>query len=237
MNTAPTAPFPTVTFYAVFAYTEDGNRFRLSGWYQNQNTAVDRWYGFDDARFREHKVTLADGEAVRFFAVRASNDPDWVTSPVAAKVEVITREDFDARPVPEPEPAPTPKAKRKVTRTIDGIKWVSKGDKTWVTEDGVYTVEYVDDFETECDDEHPVKLTGWMRVSIARNPHHWPGDARWAVRDGKRGYKCPGGQIHHYGLWVGGATEGEPQVIVRSESFKDAAMCVATYTRTGKTFD
>lgn len=129
--------------------------------------------------------------------------------------------------------------KRTATRTIDGIKWISKGDKQWESEDGRWAVEYVDDFETECDVPHPVKITAADRAAFHAATswdrlNNWPQHVRMAIEDGKRGYYCDGGEVHHYGQWVSGAVSGEPQVIIRDDTFEGAASAVARHIATGK---
>jgi hypothetical protein len=51
--------------------------------------------------------------------------------------------------------------------------------------------------ETSCDEPHPIRL--------GRNPEHYSGEP-WqradAIRAGKRGYLCPGGETHLYPVWI-----------------------------------
>lgn len=53
------------------------------------------------------------------------------------------------------------------------------------------------DAETFCDEPHPIRL--------GRSPQHYPGEP-WertqAIRDGKPGYLCPGGEVHLYPVWI-----------------------------------
>lgn len=118
------------------------------------------------------------------------------------------------------------------TRTFHGITFVSLGGKQWETEDGKWAVEYVDDFETECMEPHPVKITKQMRDSYNHTPVHsrgrWPSALRDAIELGKRGYYCEGNDVHYYGLWVAGHAGGS-DVVNREESFSDSASHLALY--------
>lgn len=122
------------------------------------------------------------------------------------------------------------------TRTFDGIKFVNQGDKRWLTEDGKWEVSYVDDFETECDAEHPMRITAahrreWNAMSdyertdfALRNR-----DLAYALRNYKSGYLCPGNSTHFYGLWVAGAVEGDPEVVNREDTFTASADHLARF--------
>jgi hypothetical protein len=162
--------------------------------------------------------------------IKVWQDPTWITSPdryLSASEVTVIRE---------------VKAPRKATRTIKGIKWVSQGDRRWLSEDGQWTVEYVDDFETECEHEHPVKITRQMREAFFA-ASEWDQDHRWdwkvamAIREGRKGYMCYGGEVHFYGLWVAGAVTGEPEVIIRDDTFEGAASAVARHIETGELWD
>lgn len=50
---------------------------------------------------------------------------------------------------------------------------------------------------TFCEEPHPVRL--------GRNPRHYdnePSDRRMAINDGRKGYRCPGGEEHLYPVWI-----------------------------------
>lgn len=51
--------------------------------------------------------------------------------------------------------------------------------------------------DTFCEEPHPVRL--------GRNPEHYsgePSERAAAIRYGKRGYLCPGGEAHTYPVWI-----------------------------------
>ena len=127
------------------------------------------------------------------------------------------------------------KPARKVTRTVDGITWISQGDKKWVTEDGAFSIEWDDTFETECDDAHPVKLSQRLRDEIRATPGLFPYEAKMAVEEGRKGYLCPGCEVHHYGLWTGGP-ESDNDCIARDENLKVVMRNVARFVNTGERF-
>jgi hypothetical protein len=127
------------------------------------------------------------------------------------------------------------------SQKIDGIKWISQGNKTWLSEDGLWALEYIDDFTTECENPHPVKISNEYRKKFfATLPHErsmkFSMEVRFVIQEGKRGYYCEGGMTHYYGLWVSGAAPGTtgPEVIIRAETFKEAAQAVAEHLNTGK---
>lgn len=133
-----------------------------------------------------------------------------------------------------------PRKPRTATRTIDGIKWVSKGDERWESEDGRYDIEHVHDFETECEVPHPVRITPAMAAEVRKAvatdyrpavEHRYGREVVTAVEEGRRGYHCEGGQVHFYSQWVAGPTNVNSVVIIRSDTFTDAAQTVARFAR------
>jgi hypothetical protein len=82
---------------------------------------------------------------------------------------------------------------RKMTR--HGVTVVGGGG-FYVTLDGRFEVVKVDDFETSCDEPHPVKLP--------REKWFMDGDydsrGRWVTKL-KKGYRCEGGGTHFYVAW------------------------------------
>lgn len=319
----------TITAQAVFAVTDyTMTRVRLSEPIEDWHTAQERWNTYDWARLGG-RVTVINGEPVRFFVVRAMDDPEWKDAQVIehrfgkpARPEVrfidfdahhfmtksgplsavreyaaaqgirgteggyLRREDgsvvvqgwwnyirmnirnlrkdrkavaaalayhFGVKP-PQPR-----KARKPVTRTVDGIKFIAQGDKQWMTEDGHFVIEWTDDFEYECDDVHPMRISRERRIALSsvinqygttaaarmkflpggkENPVYGaPQEEIDAVIDGRKGYQCPGGEYHFYGLWVSGAVKGEPEVIARDESFAAALSHVAKHIATGETWE
>ena len=86
-------------------------------------------------------------------------------------------------------------------RITPDVRLVSRGGGFWVSEDGRWEVKYDDDFTTECDRAHPVRLTTELRTLVSERPWLWPVEAVEAVRARKAGYLCPGEQEHPYGRW------------------------------------
>lgn len=86
-------------------------------------------------------------------------------------------------------------AKRKRQLDRHGVSVVGGGG-FYTTLDGRFEVVKVDDFETWCDEPHPVKLP--------REKWFMSGDydsrGRW-VQKLKKGYHCQGGREHFYTAW------------------------------------
>lgn len=126
------------------------------------------------------------------------------------KIHAI-RKELATRPLAEPIPAPAKQWKPQ-RQTRYGLTLVG-GNGYWETEDGRYVVQYDDEFLTECEEPHPVRLgragTERLRRLLAEHGERWfvsrhgPGQAALdALRQGKRGYYCPGGEEHTYGMWA-----------------------------------
>lgn len=88
----------------------------------------------------------------------------------------------------------------------------------YVTEDGLYEVQFVDDYETECDEPHPVKVRAdTPGAEFQANEARRAGcNLKRKTKRTKKGYveyltwQCPGGLTHFYSRWtVGLAGEGE----------------------------
>lgn len=86
-----------------------------------------------------------------------------------------------------------PAKSRKMTR--HGVT-VHGGSGFYVTPDGRFEVVKVDDFETSCDDPHPVKLPRekWFTAG------DYDSRGRWVTKL-KKGYLCEGGETHFYVAW------------------------------------
>lgn len=86
-----------------------------------------------------------------------------------------------------------PAKSRKMTR--HGVT-VHGGSGFYVTPDGRFEVVKVDDFETSCDDPHPVKLPRekWFTAG------DYDSRGRWVTKL-KKGYRCEGGETHFYVAW------------------------------------
>jgi hypothetical protein len=124
--------------------------------------------------------------------------------------------------------------KRTATRIVDGIRW-TRSEHRWVTEDGRFEIQYDDDFETECDAPHPMRVSQSDIKRYRQHGHqhgHGNDPAFKAIRDGRKGWLCEGGEIHFYGQWVAG-TVGDVDVITRTDTLKDAMQDVAHFVQTG----
>jgi hypothetical protein len=87
------------------------------------------------------------------------------------------------------------------------IKFKRESAGMYVTEDGRASVEYVDNYETECDEPHPVRMrvdrldrfSDWYRNRLL----HMPGaKRRWRNGVEYLSYQCPGNESHFYGRWI-----------------------------------
>lgn len=134
-----------------------------------------------------------------------------------------------------PEPV---KPKRKATRIFHGVRFVHQDDGSWLTEDGQFVVALEDGFMTDCEDEHPVRITQDMKdrfnADLARigdnaTMSRWGITPYLAIKQGKKGFMCPGGEDHTYSLWVAGAVKGEPEVVNREETFTASAKHLAQF--------
>lgn len=74
-----------------------------------------------------------------------------------------------------------------------GVKLISDGTGSWVTEDGRYQVYRDDAYMTECEEPHPVKLP---RDEWTSEWDYDKGEMRTV-----KGYQCQGGAWHNYTRW------------------------------------
>jgi hypothetical protein len=93
--------------------------------------------------------------------------------------------------------------------TVTKMRLLSEGDGHWKSEDGRVAIHRDSTFETECElAPHPVRLGraeyAWYRGLDAWDKEHRvePYEKRMALREGKRGYLCPGGETHYYTMWT-----------------------------------
>lgn len=127
------------------------------------------------------------------------------------------------------------------TRIVRGVRFIRQDDGSWEDEDGRYVIAYDDTFESECDDEHPMKISKSMRERFYADTqweqdHSWPFYIRDAIRNGRRGYLCPGCEPHNYGLWVAGEKGNVDEVISRDEKLTDAMYHIAKFIETGRMY-
>jgi len=89
------------------------------------------------------------------------------------------------------------------TRILDGVRFTRQDNGVWISEDkdGRFRIESDEDNITECENEHPVRITPAIVKSVREQTRLWCQAARFAVADGQRGYLCPGGQEHNYTTW------------------------------------
>jgi hypothetical protein len=73
----------------VFAVTSDNAKHRISDAADNK-TATEEWYAFDDRRVKDRTPQFIDGKLVKFFAVRAADDPDWPADAPVKAVQALT---------------------------------------------------------------------------------------------------------------------------------------------------
>lgn len=199
----------------------DCTTVKVAASFTDEATAIETQVGLENLR-------IAKGIKVReqYFAVREENDPH---SPLIALLKAEPEEVSEAPQKP----------RKPRTRTVEGITLVSQGNHYWKSEDGNYTIEYDDTFETECDTPHPVKISAatrrWWAGLTSHERAHVPSDLRFALEDGKKGYYCLGGRVHHYSLWVA-YSEIKGDVIIRAETFGEALDALGRHIRTGETW-
>lgn len=83
------------------------------------------------------------------------------------------------------------------------IKRDSPGN--YYTDDGRFEINLVDDYETECDDPHPVRLrvdtmthySDWFKKSLMSK-----GTIKWKKGVEYLCYYCEGNETHFYSRWI-----------------------------------
>lgn len=118
-------PATAITEHILYAVTEDNQRHRISepkGW----DAAVAQWHRYDDVRHYERKTWHIGEQPVKFFAVRAEDDPEWPASAPIAEVS--------GSPV---KPAPAIKQ----TDDTTPLKWHRDRPGRQVSTDGRFAVE------------------------------------------------------------------------------------------------
>jgi len=128
----------------------------------------------------------------------------------------------------------TPAARRsvKTKRTIDGVTFLRVGDRQWRTEDGQYEVVYGFGGYTECEENHPVRITAGV-AAAARDAQgtSWARPILDAIAAGRAGYTCNAGSEHPYNVWhvwnLGGNDYADG--LTAFVSFNDAAKSLASY--------
>jgi hypothetical protein len=185
--------------------------------HSNYDAALGAWYAADDAR-------IAAGTPMRelFYAVRDDSDQSDPT------VALLHQPEAEAKPP------------RRQTRTVPGtdIKLINQGDGRWVSEDDKYMVERVDDYETECDDAHPVKIGRHLRNMFNEavkdgTDHLWNRDLHAAIVAGRKGYRCEGGEVHFYSMWEASA---DNELVSRDDTFSDALRYLGRHIETGRIY-
>jgi hypothetical protein len=119
---------------------------------------------------------------------------------------------------------------RPAVRVVDGLRLVSAGDHTWVTADNRYVVRYGYGGVTECETDHPVKLTpALVKIANEMSNTTWAQPILDAVRNGQRGFICPAGSEHAYDCWQvwDNETDDYADGLSYAESFDDASRNLA----------
>ncbi len=128
----------------------------------------------------------------------------------------------------------TPTARRsvKTTRTVNGVTLLRVGDKQWRTEDGQFEIVYGFGGYTQCEEDHPVRITAHLAAS-AREAQgtSWAQPILKAIAAGRRGYLCEAGNEHPYNMWqVWNIARNDYADDLRAcDSFTDAAKALAAY--------
>lgn len=127
------------------------------------------------------------------------------------------------------------KARKPVIRTIDGLRLVSR-DGAWWTEDSRYEIRTNYGGITECDADHPVRITSAMRVEAQAHPTRaWAQPILSAIQSGKSGYYCYEGTEHQapdtWIVWDHERNDYAGDFGSHAESFTEAARYLARYLR------
>lgn len=124
-------------------------------------------------------------------------------------------------------------------RTRHGLTLESHGPGFWRTLDGRFEIRYEEEYTTYCDEAHPVNMGRKFRLAVTTMIHQQgyvaaerrfgPATA-WAVHCDKKGYLCPGGEEHTYGMWAAWPSDGgDPIYDARHEKMDDAWADLAKY--------
>lgn len=123
---------------------------------------------------------------------------------------------------------------RRATRTINGLRLSSDGAGSWWTSDRRYQIRTGFGGLTECETDHPVRLTPALVNQALRNRDTgWAQPILTALDGGKRGFVCPAGSEHSYDEWevwdhhTGDYANGG--ALNHAETFKDAAGDLAAF--------
>src|SRR5689334_20612235 len=102
------------------------------------------------------RITSIDGRSVAFTVVRGLHtlpnstvEAIAVTLPNGREANIYPDQNVSQNVTVERND-PKPK-----TRTVDGVRFVSSGEKYWKTEDGTWAVSFQEAGLTECDNPHP----------------------------------------------------------------------------------
>lgn len=135
--------------------------------------------------------------------------------------------------VDRPDPAPA----RRITRNIDGITLVSVGERQWRTDDGRYEITYAFGGFTECEEDHPVRITAAL-AAAAREAQgtSWTLPILAAIAAGRPGYTCRAGTEHAYSTWQVWDLHRNNYAddLSSCESFTDAARSLARHIDNGR---
>lgn len=117
--------------------------------------------------------------------------------------------------------ARAPRAKREVryprSVRLHGVRLLQQyqGEQYYLTEDRKYAVQYDEGYMTECDGPHPVRYSPKVIAHALSNKGgtdtefsatmnmSWElrQQIRYDLSQGRKGYLCPGGKEHSYGMW------------------------------------
>ncbi len=124
--------------------------------------------------------------------------------------------------------------RRPAVRTFHGVRFASDGTGSWWTGDRRYEIRKGFGGLTECEADHPVRITR----ALAEHAHEnrdtgWAQPILEAIRAGRRGFICEGGSEHSYDEWevwdhqLSDYANGGR--LNHAESFRDAADSLALF--------
>lgn len=102
------------------------------------------------------------------------------------------------------EPAPArPRRPRVASRRVAGLTFTSDGHGSWFTDDRRYEISRQIAGWTECEQDHPVKITPALLARARENRGTgWAQHILTAAGQGRSGYLCPAGTEHAYERWL-----------------------------------